>query len=141
MPRLTDVQIRKSSTSDKPLRLYDERGLYLEVRPNGGKWWRLKYRHAGKEKLLSLGTYPDTSLKDARERRDKERQLLASGVDPSVGGQAKSRAAPLRPPIERFRAVDRSSDMRLRPGGPTVIRSRTCAAHSSPCLSAHASDY
>jgi integrase len=95
MPRLTDVQIRKSSTSDKPLRLYDERGLYLEVRPNGGKWWRLKYRHGGKEKLLSLGTYPDTSLKDARERRDKERQLLASGVDPSVARQAKeaSRAA------------------------------------------------
>lgn len=95
MPQLTDVQVRKAKATDKPVRLYDERGLYLEVRPNGGKWWRLKYKFAGKEKLLSLGTYPDTGLKEARERRDSERRLLASGVDPSAARQAKeaSRAA------------------------------------------------
>lgn len=86
---LSDVQIRKAQPSDKPHRLYDERGLYLEVSPKGGKWWRLKYRFVGKEKLLSMGTYPDTSLKAARERRDEARALLAAGVDPSAARQAQ----------------------------------------------------
>jgi hypothetical protein len=63
----------------KPQRLFDERGLYLEVSPAGGKWWRLKYRFGGKEKRLSLGVYPDVSLKDARNRRDDSRRLLADG--------------------------------------------------------------
>ena len=87
--------MRRAKPADKPIRLYDERGLYLEIRPNGGKWWRFKYQFAGKEKLLSLGTYPDTGLKDARERRDAQRKLLASGIDPSVARKAKeaSRAA------------------------------------------------
>jgi hypothetical protein len=84
MPQLTDTQIKKAKALDKPLRLYDERGLYVEVRPTGSKWWRLKYRFEGKEKLLSLGTYPDVGLRDAREKRDRERKLLASGVDPSA---------------------------------------------------------
>ena len=57
--------------------------MYLEVAPSGGKWWRLKYRFGGKEKRLSLGVYPDISLKDARERRDAARKLLANDVDPS----------------------------------------------------------
>ena len=65
------------------MRLYDERGLYLEISPSGGKWWRLKYRFVGKEKRLSLGVFPDVSLKDARERRDAARKLIADGVDPS----------------------------------------------------------
>lgn len=63
--------------------MFDARGLYLEVAPSGGKWWRLKYRYGGKEKRLSLGVYPDVSLKDARERRDDARKLLANDIDPS----------------------------------------------------------
>ena len=64
------------SPSTKRVRLFDERGLYLEVSPAGGKWWRLKYRFGGKEKRLSLGVYPDVSLKDARDRRDDARKLI-----------------------------------------------------------------
>ena len=80
---LTDAQIRKVKPTDRPQRLFDGRGLYIEVSTNGGKWWRLKYRYGGKEKRLSLGVYPDVSLKDARHRRDEARKLLANDVDPS----------------------------------------------------------
>lgn len=81
---LTDTLIRKAKTPAKPIKLSDERGLYLLCVPSGGKWWRFKYRFAGKEKLLSLGTYPDVSLAKARETREEARQQLANGVDPST---------------------------------------------------------
>jgi integrase len=86
---LTDLAIRRAQPGPKPLRLSDGRGLYLEVAPSGGKWWRWKYRHAGKEKLLSMGTYPDITLKQARERRDQARGLLATGTDPSAARKAE----------------------------------------------------
>jgi hypothetical protein len=60
---LTNTAIRNAKSGKKTCKLYDERGLYLEVSPNGGKWWRLKYRFGGKEKRLSLGVYPDVTLK------------------------------------------------------------------------------
>lgn len=85
---LTDTKIRKTEPGEKPIRLFDQRGLYLEVSPAGGKWWRLKYRFDGKEKRLSLGVYPDVNLKDARDRCDETRRLLKSGVDPSVNRKA-----------------------------------------------------
>ncbi len=78
---LTDTAVKKAKPGAKPARLFDERGLYLEVSPAGGKLWRLKYRHEGKEKRLALGVYPDVSLAKARTRRDEARQLLADGVD------------------------------------------------------------
>ena len=81
---LTDTLIRKAKAPAKPLKLSDERGLYLLCAPSGGKWWRFKYRFAGKEKLLSLGTYPDVSLVNAREAREAARRQLASGIDPSA---------------------------------------------------------
>ena len=56
---LTDLAIRRAQPGPKPLRLSDGKGLYLEVAPSGGKWWRRKYRYAGREKLLSMGTYPE----------------------------------------------------------------------------------
>ena len=80
---LTDKMIKNAQPSDKTRKLFDGGGMYLEVAPSGGKWWRLKYRFGGKEKRLSLGVYPDISLKDARERRDAARKLLANDVDPS----------------------------------------------------------
>lgn len=89
---LTDVAIRKAKAAEKPIKLYDERGLYLEVSPGGGKWWRLKYRFEGKEKRLSLGVYPDVGLKEARDRRDAARKLLADGVDPSENRKAQKAA-------------------------------------------------
>lgn len=80
---LTDTAIRKAKPADKPFKLFDEKGLFLLVTSKGGgKWWRLKYRYGGKEKLLSLGIYPEVSLKEARARRDDARKLLADGVDP-----------------------------------------------------------
>ncbi|QPJ64809.1 MAG: integrase arm-type DNA-binding domain-containing protein [Candidatus Nitrohelix vancouverensis] len=80
---LTNTSIRNAKPELKTRKLYDERGLYLEISPNGGKWWRFKYRFEGKEKRLSLGVYPDVSLKDARERREEARKLVANGIDPS----------------------------------------------------------
>ncbi len=62
--------------------MFDGGGLYLEISPSGGKWWRFKYRFAGKEKRISLGVYPDVSLKEARSRRDEQRRLLANDIDP-----------------------------------------------------------
>lgn len=79
---LSDLAIRTAKPGTKPVRLSDSGGLYLEVAPSGGKLWRLKYRFGGKEKRLALGKYPDVSLKDARERRDEARRLLANEVDP-----------------------------------------------------------
>ena len=81
---LTDTAVRNAKPGAKPIKLFDERGLFLIVTPTGGKWWRLKYRFDNKEKLLSLGVYPDVSLKAARIRRDELRTLLANGIDPGV---------------------------------------------------------
>src|SRR5205807_10170071 len=89
---LTDTAIRNAKPGEKPARLFDGSGLYLEVSPTGGRWWRLKYRFDGKEKRLSLGVYPDVSLKDARDRRDASRKLLADGIDPSENRKAMKSA-------------------------------------------------
>jgi len=85
---LTDTTIRNAKPGPKPVRLFDGAGLYLELAPGGGRWWRLKYRIGGKEKRLSLGTYPETSLKAARDRRDDARRLLAAGTDPAAQRKA-----------------------------------------------------
>jgi integrase len=79
---LTNTAILKAKPTDKPQRLFDGGGMYLEISPAGGKLWRLKYRYAGKEKRLALGSYPDVPLARARERRDEARRLLAEGIDP-----------------------------------------------------------
>ena len=85
---LTDTAIKNVKPGDKTLRFFDGGGLYLEVAPSGGKWWRLKYRFNGKEKRISLGIYPDVSLKDARQRRDDARKLLANDTDPGENRKA-----------------------------------------------------
>jgi integrase len=90
---LTDVAIRKAKPGAKPYKLADAGGLYVEVTPSGGKWWRWKYRRpdTGKENRLSFGTYPEVGLADARTRRDEARKLLAAGIDP--GEQRKAAKA------------------------------------------------
>ncbi len=84
---LTDTKLRKLQPKARLYRVSDEKGLNLEVHPNGGRYWRLRYRHAGKQKMLSLGTYPDTSLRGARAARDAARKLIAEGTDPSAKRQ------------------------------------------------------
>ena len=79
---LTDALIRNIKPSAKRVRMFDTNGLYLEIAPAGGKWWRLKYYFGGKEKRLSLGVYPHVGLKKARDRRDEARRLVADGIDP-----------------------------------------------------------
>ena len=103
---LTDTAIRKAKPETKTRRLFDSGGLYLEISPRGGKWWRLKYRHSDKEKRLSLGTYPDTGLADAREKRSGARKLLAAGVDPSEHRKAE-KAAGIERAANSFEVVAR----------------------------------
>jgi integrase len=86
---LTDLQIKSAQPTEKVQYLTDEKGLYLEIRPNGARYWRLKYRHAGRENRLSMGVYPGTTLKAARAAREAARELLAKGVDPSQARKAE----------------------------------------------------
>ena len=71
---LTDTAIKNAKPKTAQYKLHDEKGLLLIVRPTGGKLWRLKYRFAGKEQQLTIGTYPEVGLKEARERRDAARK-------------------------------------------------------------------
>lgn len=82
---LTKLQCdRAKCPADRPyIRLADEKGMYLEVTAAGGKYWRLKFRHGGKEKRLALGVYPTVSLAEARDARDSARKTLAVGDDPA----------------------------------------------------------
>ena len=89
---LSNTAIRNAKSGEKAKKMFDGRGLYLELAPSGGKWWRLKYRFDDKEKRLSLGTYPDVSLKDARERCDEARRLLANKIDPGELRKAEKAA-------------------------------------------------
>ena len=102
---LTDTAIKTAKPAAKPRRLYDERGLYVEVSPAGGKLFRFKYRFAGKEKRLALGQYPDVSLKHARERREEARRLLADGVDPGEARKADKHSR--RVAADSFEAIGR----------------------------------
>ncbi|WP_411849109.1 tyrosine-type recombinase/integrase [Yersinia ruckeri] len=79
---LTDIKVKTAKPMDKAYKLADGGGMYLLVKPNGSKYWRLKYRFVGKEKMLSIGVYPDVSLADARQKRDEARKILAAGGDP-----------------------------------------------------------
>lgn len=85
---LSDLKARRAKPEDKAFKLTDGEGIALLVQPNGSKYWRLRYRFGGTEKMLALGKYPEVSLVDARARRDKARKLLANGVDPSDNKKA-----------------------------------------------------
>ncbi|MEL7113486.1 MAG: integrase arm-type DNA-binding domain-containing protein [Pseudomonadota bacterium] len=93
---LSDTQIRNARSRAKAYKLSDFDGLFLLINPNGSKLWRMKYRVHGKEKLLSIGKYPDVSLADARRLKEEARSALAAGRDPGAEKQERKRA-------ERFR--------------------------------------
>jgi integrase len=91
---LTQLQVRNAKPKDKPYKLADGGGLYLEVTPKGSKLWRMKFRQMdGTENRLSFGSYPEVSLSDAREKRDQARQLIAAGKDPTVDREDAARQA------------------------------------------------
>lgn len=98
---LTDTAIRKTKPTDKPQKLRDGGGLYLLLRPDGARWWRMDYRRpvTGKRNTLSLGTYPVVGLAEARERHQAAKKQLAAGVDPGLQRKA-----------ERAVAVDRAAN-------------------------------
>jgi integrase len=85
---MTDTKARNAKPKNKQYKLFDSDGLFLLISPAGGKWWRFKYRFRGKEKLISLGTYPEVSLSQARGRRDAARKQVADGIDPSQARKA-----------------------------------------------------
>ncbi|BDD86083.1 tyrosine-type recombinase/integrase [Desulfofustis limnaeus] len=109
MPRqivpLTDVKIRAAKAKGKNSKLFDGGGLFLLITPTGGKLWRLKYRFGGTEKLLSLGSYPQTSLTEARQKRAHARSLLEKGINP--GTVAKAQKAEENEQAETFEVIAR----------------------------------
>lgn len=111
---LTDTTIRNTKPGEKPSKLFDERGLFLLITPSGGKWWRFKYRFDNKEKLLSLGVYPEVGLKAARERRDEARRLLADGIDPGENRKA-TKAARQERAANSFEVVAREWFAKMAP--------------------------
>ena len=105
---LTERFIKSIELSGKTQRHWDSGGLYLEVSPKGGKWWRFKYRFCGKERRISLGVYHarDVNLRVARLRRDEARRLLSNGIDPSEHRKQAKRAITLQSD-ESFEAIAR----------------------------------
>jgi len=123
---LTDVKARNAKPKSKPVKIFDTDGLFLFVSPSGGKWWRFKYRLGGREKLISLGTYPEVSLAQARGRRDEARKQVADGIDPSQARKA-SKAAKVQNE-STFEVVAREWHMKFTstwtPGYATAVMSR-----------------
>ncbi|HHA2390841.1 TPA: tyrosine-type recombinase/integrase [Stenotrophomonas maltophilia] len=112
MPRtvapLTDTAIRKAKPGPKPTKLRDGGGLYVQLNPDGSRWWRWDYRRpvTGKRNTLSLGTYPEVSLADARGRQAEARRLLASGIDPGERRKA-AKVAGVEKAANSFEVVTR----------------------------------
>lgn len=110
---LTDAGIKAAKAPDKTIKLSDGGGLYLELSPAGGRWWRWKYRVGGKEKRMAFGVYPDVGLKQAREKRDAARKQLAAGIDPAEVRRATKQA---QAGAESFEAVAREWHAKFAPG-------------------------
>jgi len=89
---LTDTAIRKAKSKFKQYKVSDAGGLYLLIKPDGARYWRVKYRHGGKERLLALGVYPHVSLAEARSERDDAKRLLKQGLDPVTARKQHRRA-------------------------------------------------
>ncbi len=123
---LSDMKVKTAKSKDKPYKLSDVDGLYLLVTEKGGKWWRFKYRFGGKEKLLSLGTYPQITLADARHRRDEARKQVAQGIDPGAVRKAQKQAETEE--TETFEVIAREWHAKFTPtwtpGHATTIMSR-----------------
>ncbi|WGL28659.1 tyrosine-type recombinase/integrase [Pectobacterium brasiliense] len=103
---LTDIKVRSAKPEEKEYSLTDGDGMFLLVHPNGSKYWRLRFRFAGKQHLMALGVYPEVALSDARQKRDDARRLVAAGIDPRE--HKKAVQAELRDEAKTFEAVARA---------------------------------
>lgn len=101
---LTDISVRKAKSRQALYKLSDGGGLYLLVRPNGARYWRMDYRWAGKRGTLAFGVYPTVSLADAHEKREKAKKQIAAGIDPAVQ-RKRDRLASAIAAKSTFRAV------------------------------------
>lgn len=119
---LTVTKIKKAKPAVKAYMLSDGEGMYLLVSPKGGKSWRVKYRINGKEKQLAIGTFPDVSLKDARERRSDARKTIAAGIDPGARKQAEKRA---QNDADTFEVVAASGSTPAAANGATAIATKS----------------
>lgn len=102
---LTDIEIRKAKPGQRLIKLSDGGGLQLWLTPDGAKRWRLAYRFAGSQKLLAIGVYPATGLREARDARNEARRLLAEGQDPSLAKKL-ARAAKEATSANTFEAIE-----------------------------------
>lgn len=120
------------TSSAKPYKRADANGLYIEVRPNGAKWWRFRYTYAGREKLLSMGTFPDTGLEAAREHCEAAQALLKAGRDPSEERRSEraARLAAEAARCTRFRSIAEEwlekRAVALKPGTVRQLERRLC---------------
>ena len=108
--KLAEVSVRNAKPRDRSYKLSDGGGLHLQVNPTGSRWWRLRYTFDGKEQMLSLGVYPAVSLRDARDRRDEARRMLAKGINPSIRRRAEQVAA-----SDSFEAIAREWHGKFKP--------------------------
>jgi integrase len=107
---LSDINCKNAKPREKPYKLADEKGLFLLVHSNGSKYFRMKYRIGGKEKLLALGVYPQISLKEARNKRDEAREQIAQGIDPNEA----------RKEIKAAKQIEAKNQERLDAGLPIL---------------------
>jgi len=119
---LTDTAARNIRPDIKPRKLADEKGLYLLVNATG-KYWRMNYRFAGKQKTLALGVYPAITLAKARERRDDARRLLAHDTDPSLA-KAANKQTKRQAAANSFEAVAREWHLKKTPGWAPATANR-----------------
>lgn len=103
--KLTDTKIRKTKHGAKAVKLADGGGLYLELHPNGSRYWRMKYRFGGAEERLAFGVYSEVSLADARKPRDDARKLIATGTAPSEQRKAEKEATAAKAEASRLAAA------------------------------------
>lgn len=121
MPTLTEVAIRNAKPREKPYKLFDGEGLFLLVTTAGARHWRFKYRYAGREKLISLGSYPAIPLKLARERRLEARTLVAREIDPSAKRKAERDAS-----SDTFKAIATEwLDLQRKKLSPSTLKKST----------------
>ena len=101
---LTELKCKNAKPAEKPYKLSDDKGLFLLVKPNGGRYWRMKYRFANKEKLLAIGVYPEISLSEARDKCLKARKLLEDNIDP-MQDKRERRAISDKNALNTFEAI------------------------------------